>query len=191
MRARQSHLRQAGQRDQDEAVCRRYSLQFRSEEHTSELQSLTNLVCRLLLEKKKTPMVSKNMSLPIPSDSTTQFPTVHVHKGAHPPIPVRAAGGTANLAGPLYSKPRRYVMRRSPTAIRLLLNLPRLVVAAGARALCVHASASLSPTLPLLRLLLSILADLAKRPFFSFFFFFKAAPPPRVFPFSPTRPSPD
>src|SRR5258706_6682941 len=27
----------------------------RSEEHTSELQSLTNLVCRLLLEKKKTP----------------------------------------------------------------------------------------------------------------------------------------
>src|SRR5262249_58062173 len=28
-------------------------LRFRSEEHTSELQSLTNLVCRLLLEKKK------------------------------------------------------------------------------------------------------------------------------------------
>src|SRR5262249_57583494 len=29
------------------------TLIFRSEEHTSELQSLTNLVCRLLLEKKK------------------------------------------------------------------------------------------------------------------------------------------
>src|SRR5438093_8791352 len=28
----------------------------RSEEHTSELQSLTNLVCRLLLEKKKNSM---------------------------------------------------------------------------------------------------------------------------------------
>src|SRR5438093_3497613 len=27
--------------------------EYRSEEHTSELQSLTNLVCRLLLEKKK------------------------------------------------------------------------------------------------------------------------------------------
>src|SRR5258706_4639922 len=27
--------------------------QQRSEEHTSELQSLTNIVCRLLLEKKK------------------------------------------------------------------------------------------------------------------------------------------
>src|SRR5258706_11921814 len=29
------------------------SVLSRSEEHTSELQSLTNLVCRLLLEKKK------------------------------------------------------------------------------------------------------------------------------------------
>src|SRR5258706_8822146 len=28
-------------------------ISIRSEEHTSELQSLTNLVCRLLLEKKK------------------------------------------------------------------------------------------------------------------------------------------
>src|SRR5690242_21181821 len=30
-----------------------YSLEYRSEEHTSELQSHVNLVCRLLLEKKK------------------------------------------------------------------------------------------------------------------------------------------
>src|SRR5438046_3817213 len=30
-----------------------YDQRRRSEEHTSELQSLTNLVCRLLLEKKK------------------------------------------------------------------------------------------------------------------------------------------
>src|SRR2546430_7354885 len=29
------------------------SVDFRSEEHTSELQSQSNLVCRLLLEKKK------------------------------------------------------------------------------------------------------------------------------------------
>src|SRR5438093_9470523 len=29
------------------------TIDMRSEEHTSELQSLTNLVCRLLLEKKK------------------------------------------------------------------------------------------------------------------------------------------
>src|SRR5262249_62389576 len=32
---------------------RRRGAPARSEEHTSELQSLTNLVCRLLLEKKK------------------------------------------------------------------------------------------------------------------------------------------
>src|SRR5438046_3937942 len=32
----------------------------RSEEHTSELQSLTNLVCRLLLEKKKKKNQNKN-----------------------------------------------------------------------------------------------------------------------------------
>src|SRR5262245_64333789 len=31
----------------------RHSVSFRSEEHTSELQSLRHLVCRLLLEKKK------------------------------------------------------------------------------------------------------------------------------------------
>src|SRR5438093_4461642 len=35
------------------AFCARRSRHTRSEEHTSELQSLTNLVCRLLLEKKK------------------------------------------------------------------------------------------------------------------------------------------
>src|SRR5438093_6331064 len=32
---------------------KRRQIVARSEEHTSELQSLTNLVCRLLLEKKK------------------------------------------------------------------------------------------------------------------------------------------
>src|SRR5258706_8607100 len=34
-------------------------LRHRSEEHTSELQSLTNLVCRLLLEKKKNTKTTK------------------------------------------------------------------------------------------------------------------------------------
>src|SRR5258706_2173308 len=33
--------------------CAQANRSGRSEEHTSELQSLTNLVCRLLLEKKK------------------------------------------------------------------------------------------------------------------------------------------
>src|SRR5258706_2719639 len=34
----------------------------RSEEHTSELQSLTNIVCRLLLEKKKKPDCDRRTS---------------------------------------------------------------------------------------------------------------------------------
>src|SRR2546427_2773390 len=34
----------------------------RSEEHMSELQSQSNLVCRLLLEKKKKPMTTKSPS---------------------------------------------------------------------------------------------------------------------------------
>src|SRR3712207_8571337 len=40
-------------------VDRKYSLsiEFRSEEHTSELQSRQYLVCRLLLEKKKNSMI--------------------------------------------------------------------------------------------------------------------------------------
>src|SRR5256886_5642917 len=38
------------------AVARRTRESPRSEEHTSELQSQSNLVCRLLLEKKKIPV---------------------------------------------------------------------------------------------------------------------------------------
>src|SRR5258706_2608404 len=38
----------------------KFVIKNRSEEHTSELQSLTNLVCRLLLEKKKTTSTSMN-----------------------------------------------------------------------------------------------------------------------------------
>src|SRR5688572_32311590 len=34
-------------------ACAKHGVDIRSEEHTSELQSQSNLVCRLLLEKKK------------------------------------------------------------------------------------------------------------------------------------------
>src|SRR2546430_11716606 len=53
---------------------RRQGVDDRSEEHTSELQSQSNLVCRLLLEKKKkethTDVVSNN----------------HVLRGTTPPV---------------------------------------------------------------------------------------------------------
>src|SRR5258706_10357937 len=39
--------------DSEEGLNLMWMESVRSEEHTSELQSLTNLVCRLLLEKKK------------------------------------------------------------------------------------------------------------------------------------------
>src|SRR5262249_61170105 len=50
----------------------------RSEEHTSELQSLTNLVCRLLLEKKKT-----NTKAPPHTISADIYPTLHAHTPLH------------------------------------------------------------------------------------------------------------
>src|SRR2546430_9682864 len=37
----------------------------RSEEHTSELQSQSNLVCRLLLEKKKVSLVLRSRRTPV------------------------------------------------------------------------------------------------------------------------------
>src|SRR5436309_14617869 len=40
------------------APCAKAQFDLRSEEHTSELQSRENLVCRLLLEKKKTTVKS-------------------------------------------------------------------------------------------------------------------------------------
>src|SRR2546430_4926234 len=46
--------------------------QERSEEHTSELQSQSNLVCRLLLEKKK------EIALPSPSTRCRNTRTRHV-----------------------------------------------------------------------------------------------------------------
>src|SRR5438093_10063384 len=54
------------QREQHEGLAR-----FRSEEHMSELQSLTNLVCRLLLEKKK-----KKRSRRSIDDQKSSIPTV-------------------------------------------------------------------------------------------------------------------
>src|SRR5690606_39441086 len=42
-----------GNKRADGTVNAQYEDSFRSEEHTSELQSRENLVCRLLLEKKK------------------------------------------------------------------------------------------------------------------------------------------
>src|SRR3712207_7591418 len=49
---------------------RRAANELRSEEHTSELQSRQYLVCRLLLEKKKTPSAHHPNLAPLPSPSS-------------------------------------------------------------------------------------------------------------------------
>src|SRR2546426_6384930 len=62
-------IRQAGRLRRDEVGQRLIELALRlrrSEEHTSELQSPCNLVCRLLLEKKKTPRKTSSRSRPMP-----------------------------------------------------------------------------------------------------------------------------
>src|SRR2546427_9517980 len=49
-------------------------LSMRSEEHTSELQSQSNLVCRLLLEKKKTQVIDYFL-LPLANEYVDPSPT--------------------------------------------------------------------------------------------------------------------
>src|SRR3989475_6321476 len=49
-------------RPQSETRVRPHPRVIRSEEHTSELQSQSNLVCRLLLEKKKTTKYTYTLS---------------------------------------------------------------------------------------------------------------------------------
>src|SRR5258706_3598451 len=53
-RARDADLAQERHPSLDDELIHSPLPRGRSEEHTSELQSLTNLVCRLLLEKKNT-----------------------------------------------------------------------------------------------------------------------------------------
>src|SRR5256886_8969226 len=71
------------------AETRRTSLPRRSEEHTSELQSLSNLVCRLLLEKKKHQLIvlpDEHLLLPLVPGLARTF--VHHHVPDMPaPIP--------------------------------------------------------------------------------------------------------
>src|SRR5260221_10371795 len=84
----------------------------RSEEHTSELQSHSDLVCRLLLEKKKIPRVRRG---PRPSLSWTRVP----------PRPV--IGGALERCrrhSPLLGRARTCVPRGVPLRRRLVLPRP-------------------------------------------------------------------
>src|SRR5438105_8981777 len=52
-RGRQTKTHPEGRRIRDDILVLNFCPRSRSEEHTSELQSRVDLVCRLLLEKKK------------------------------------------------------------------------------------------------------------------------------------------
>src|SRR5688572_31523313 len=65
-------------------------LELRSEEHTSELQSQSNLVCRLLLEKKK----KKTSNPKLQQKKSTKV--LHFH--AHPPLASGVAHHTHSVS---------------------------------------------------------------------------------------------
>src|SRR2546430_13509524 len=73
-RSRAGWSRPAARRKRASSAAARVSP--RSEEHTSELQSQSNLVCRLLLEKKKNPIYSDKNSLRTLTEHTSQLRTI-------------------------------------------------------------------------------------------------------------------
>src|SRR3954466_1145484 len=73
------------------SACKKYAL--RSEEHTSELQSHDNLVCRLLLEKNHSP-------------PTTTPPTAACWSASPATHPWRARRGSAHRRGASAQRPR-------------------------------------------------------------------------------------
>src|SRR2546427_5178767 len=79
-RARRRRRRSPGRRRSRQARASPCSRAQRSEEHTSELQSQSNLVCRLLLEKKKK---KKNNSTKTMQKKTLERDTgQHTHETA-------------------------------------------------------------------------------------------------------------
>src|SRR6266576_2059797 len=90
----------------------------RSEEHTSELQSRRDLVCRLLLEKKKTPAARTPASVPNRSrrhKSPTPLATqpsrcVPAHPRPQPPV-----------SPPQSSHPLFFFLRVTPPFVTLFL----------------------------------------------------------------------
>src|SRR5256885_6950027 len=88
-----------------------FSLLCRSEEHTSELQSPCNLVCRLLLEKKKnshyhaaTPLTSTTPCR-VPAHDRVPKPMLPVaaHTRQEPSAPCAAHPPTTNAARPHFA----------------------------------------------------------------------------------------
>src|ERR1035438_7241651 len=79
-----------------------HPLMHRSEEHTSELQSLRHLVCRLLLEKKKKSLILLILTLRFfffNDTATTEIYTLSLHDA----LPICAL--VAGLPGSIVERP--------------------------------------------------------------------------------------
>src|ERR1019366_4433481 len=92
---------------------------YRSEEHTSEFQSLTNLVCRLLLEKKK--------KLESSADAPGLVSVLHFPAPAY--YSHRCSGRRARRVAPLHFPPRPIVvffffLKKAPPPRPPPLSLP-------------------------------------------------------------------
>src|SRR5438046_6410385 len=99
--------RHAGELHAAEQV-RSQLFKMRSEEHTSELQSLTNLVCRLLLEKKKTedtqPRAPKETS-ELPNTRLSDFPLGQLQRC--PRASSNAIALSYTVSTPEYTRPTK------------------------------------------------------------------------------------
>src|SRR2546427_9280195 len=81
------HRSASRDRDAREQRTRRWGRHHgRSEEHTSELQSQSNLVCRLLLEKKKKKSITQERPTRITRSSSTSRTTLRSTSQPSPPL---------------------------------------------------------------------------------------------------------
>src|SRR2546421_262207 len=91
----------------------------RSEEHTSELQSRSDLVCRLLLEKKKKNRVARKIS-PLIASGTP--PNGHLEQQADLPEDIRLAS-SSNTNNPTHQHPTDGRSCRAHTSIGSMIDL--------------------------------------------------------------------
>src|SRR5262249_408881 len=164
----------------------------RSEEHTSELQSLTNLVCRLLLEKKKKDIriirhlgtsLGPWIHMPAYCDSLPCCKYTHMSTTRRCKLAQYASHHTdyshtdavcVALRRPARCRPSRHVSGISP--------IYSYLTPAGASTPSTRPTTTNVPTLS---------PNHFPHQTSSFFFFFNNPPPPQIPPFSPPRPSPD
>src|SRR5256885_2020616 len=93
----------------------------RSEEHTSELQSPCNLVCRLLLEKKKnTILLSISISSPFFPHKSAFYPPPHTYAIA---APDSTHCYTPSITSHIPQPPYYAVYKDTPTRIAPNINL--------------------------------------------------------------------